>query len=144
MWSQSFSKTVQGVTSVQVWDVWTDINQWTAWQGDLDAAKLEGEFKVGNTFLLQPKGGPRVNIELLVVEPGRKFTDLTRFPLAQMEGCHEFVETPKGLEIRTTMSVRGPLAFVWRKLVAEGIVKGLEEQTDALVARARSLANAAA
>jgi hypothetical protein len=137
MWSRTYSKTVQGVDAARVWNVWTDVNQWHRWQPDIEQARLDGAFAVGNTFMLKPKGGPTVKIELVAVEPNRRFTDLTRFPGARMYGDHEFVSRGDQLEIRTTMRIEGPLAFVWRKIVAEGIVKSMPEQTDQLLAHSR-------
>lgn len=138
MWSKTHSKKVRGLKAEQVWKVWTDVNQWQTWQGDIEFAKLEGEFKVGNTFTLKPKGGPRVDIELITVEPNRKFVDLTRFPGAKMYGSHEFITHGDELEIKTTMSIEGTLSFLWRKLVAEGVANGMKAQTDSLIERAQS------
>ncbi len=138
MWSKTYSKKVYGLKSEHVWKVWTDLNQWHTWQSDIEYAKLEGEFKVGNTFLLKPRGGPRVNIEIIKVEPNRQFTDLTRFPGARMYGSHEFVIHGDELEIKTTMSIEGPLSFVWRKLVAENVANGMREQTENLIEKARN------
>jgi hypothetical protein len=135
MWSRTHTKTVKDVDAARVWQVWTDVNQWHTWQPDIERARLDGAFAVGNTFSLKPKGGPQVNIEIVAAEPGRKFTDLTRFPGARMYGDHEFVRHGDELEIRTTMRIEGPLAFVWRKLVAEDIVRGMPAQTEQLIAR---------
>jgi hypothetical protein len=53
---------------------------------------------------------------------------------------HRFHPAPGGgTEVRTTMRVKGPLAFLWDRLVVRGIAEGMKEQTDALVSRARSL-----
>jgi uncharacterized protein YndB with AHSA1/START domain len=139
MWSKTYSKKVQGLKAEQVWKVWTDLNQWHTWQSDIEYAKLEGAFKVGNTFLLKPKGGPRVNIEIIKVEPNKQFTDLTRFPGARMYGSHEFIVHSDELEIKTTMSIEGPLSFVWRKIVAEDVANGMMEQTDNLIEKARNV-----
>src|SRR5437667_12274060 len=109
MWCKTFSKKVKGLNAEKVWKVWADVNKWQTWQSDIEYAKLEGEFKAGNFFLLKPKGGPKVNIELLKVEPGKAFTDLTRFPLAKMYGQHEFINHGDELEIKTSMSIDGPL-----------------------------------
>lgn len=138
MWSKTYSKKVKGLKAEQVWKVWTDLNQWHTWQSDIEYAKLEGEFRVGNTFLLKPKGAPRVNIEIIKVEPNRQFTDLTRFPGARMYGSHKFIIHGDELEIKTTMSIEGPLSFVWRKIVAEDVANGMMEQTDNLIEKARN------
>lgn len=136
MWSKSYSRTVKGLDVDRLWQVWTDINQWHTWHGDIEYAKLDGEFKVGNTFLLKPKGGPKVKIEIIRVEANKVFTDLTKFPLAKMYGVHEFIRHGDELEIRTTMSIEGGLSFLWRKLVAEDVANGMPEQTERLIAKA--------
>ncbi len=138
MWSKTYSKRVRGVQSEKVWNLWTDVNQWHTWQSDIEYAKLNGEFNVGNTFGLKPKGGPAVSIEIVAVESGRQFTDLTRFPGARMFGCHEFIAHGDELEIRTTVSIEGFLSFLWKKIVAENVAHGMAEQTEALIEKARS------
>ncbi|MEE9320371.1 MAG: SRPBCC family protein [Granulosicoccus sp.] len=139
MWSQSHRKLYKGLDSSSAWAVWTDINQWHTWQPDIEYAKLNGAFAVGSTVSIKPKSGPAVKIELIEVEAGRLFTDLTRFPLAKMVGRHEFIERADGLEVVTTMSIEGRLAFLWKKLVAESIVRNMPEQTDNMVKKANSV-----
>jgi hypothetical protein len=136
MWTRTHSITASGVTADQLWRVWADVNQWHTWQPDIEYARIDGPFAAGNTFALKPRGGPKVTIEILDAAPNRRFTDLTRFPGARMYGRHEFVPRDGQLEIRTTMSIEGPLAFVWRKIVAEGVASGMAAQTDQLIARA--------
>jgi hypothetical protein len=53
-----------------------------------------------------------------------------------MYGSHQFVEKNGELEMTTTMSVEGPLAFLWRKIVAEDVANGLEAQTEWLIQKA--------
>jgi hypothetical protein len=138
MWTNGYSTTVKGIAVDQLWRVWSDVDAWHTWQPDLDFAKLDGVFAAGTTFQLKPKGAPRVRIQLLTVEPNQRFVDLTRFPLARMYGDHQFIPTGDGVEIRTTVRVEGALGFLWRKLVAEGVARSLEEQTRNLIARARA------
>jgi hypothetical protein len=138
MWSKTYSKKVKGLTAEQVWQVWTDINQWHTWQSDIEYAKLDGKFKVGSSFLLKPKGSPAVRITLIEVEQNRKFTDLTQFPGAKMYGCHEFIVHEDELEIKTTMRIEGLLSFLWRKIVAENVANGMRQQTENLIEKARN------
>jgi hypothetical protein len=56
-----------------------------------------------------------------------------------MYGDHEFISHENGeLEIKTTMSIEGPLSFIWRKIVAEGVANGLPEQTEWLISRVKN------
>jgi hypothetical protein len=140
MWSSSYSKKVEGVSAQQLWKVWSDVNEWHRWQDDIEYARIEGAFESGRSFRFKPKGGPDLRLELSGVEPGRAFTDITRFPLARMVDSHELIDHGDGVEVKTTVTVQGPLAFLWRKLVAEGVARSLPEQTERLVQAARHAA----
>ena len=139
MWSKTYSTKITGVSAAEIWNVWADVDRWAEWQDDVDSAHLHGPFAKGSQFLLRPKGGPKVKIGILNCEPRRNFTDVTHFPLARMYGSHDMIEHDDGLELKTTISIEGPLSFLWRKIVAEGVANSLPSQTDALVARARLL-----
>ncbi|MDO9182181.1 MAG: SRPBCC family protein [Bacteriovorax sp.] len=136
MKTYTHSKIVSNIELNKLWDVWSDINHWHTWQNDIDYATLDGDFKEGNIFTLKPKGGPKVKIQLLKVVPNKQFVDLTTFPLAKMYGDHTFIVHGEEIEIKTTMTIDGPLAFLWNKIVMEGIVKKLDSQTDNLIKKA--------
>src|ERR1041385_6643143 len=125
MWSKTHSIVTRQVTKEQLWKLFANVNDWHLWDTGIEYARMNGKFEKGNHFLLKPKKGPKVKIELVEVIENRKFTDLTKFPFAKMYGEHTFEETHEGLKITTTMKVEGPLGFLWRKIVAEDIVKGL-------------------
>src|SRR5690242_11427836 len=112
----------------KLWRTWENVNDWHTWDTDIEYAKLNEPFAVGSCFLLKPKGGPQVKIRLTKVQPESAFTDVTSFPLAKMYGLHQMRDTDHGLEITHTVRIEGPLSFLWRKIVAEKVAAGLEEQ----------------
>jgi hypothetical protein len=120
-----------------VWQVWSAVEQWHTWQDDIEYARLDGEFRAGESIAFRPRGGPNVKLELVAVVPNASFVDVTRFPLARMYDSHELVQRGDELEIRTSIRVEGPLSFLWRKLVAERVANGMPEQTSRLIERAR-------
>ena len=125
MWTKTHAIVTNEATKEQMWKLFSDVNKWAEWDGGIEYAKLEGKFEQGNHFILKPKGGPKVKIQLVETIENRKFVDLTRFPLAKMYGEHTFEETAEGLKITTTMKVTGTLGFLWRKLVAQGIADAM-------------------
>lgn len=140
MWSKSYSQRVKGIEAEKLWKVWIDVNQWPTWQDDIESAKIEGKFEAGNTFAMRPKGGPNVKIRILRADKCVNFTDLTKFPLAEMTGSHDFIRHGDEIELKTTMTVKGPLSFLWARIVAKDIVASLPQQTERLVERAKALA----
>jgi hypothetical protein len=130
MWTQSHSIVTKDATKEQLWKLFEDVNNWHKWDDGVEFAKIQGKFEQGNYFVLKPKGGPKVKIKLVETIKNKKFVDLTIFPLAKMYGEHTFDETQEGLKITTKMTVTGPFGFLWRKIVAQGIVDNLPKEME--------------
>ncbi len=142
MWTRTFNKTYTKIRKEDIWSLWTDINNWPKWHDDLDYCRLEGDFKVGNHFILKPKGVRPVKILITEIIDGKKFTDCTIFPGAKMYDTHAIEETSEGLTLSNTMVVTGPLKWLWIKLVAQKVADTIPEETEALVRLARGMMHA--
>ncbi|WP_212002840.1 SRPBCC family protein [Chitinophaga sp. HK235] len=139
MWTKSYSVVTKEITKEQIWKLTTDIDNWKNWDGGVEYSKLQGEFKVGQHFILKPKGGPKVKIQLMEIIPNKRFTDMTSFPLAKMYGDHLYEETPEGLKITVTMSVKGLLSSLWVKLVAKNIIDHMPEDVANQIEHAKKI-----
>lgn len=133
MWKKVYEKTVQGITTEEVWHAWTDINNWPLWHSDLDYCKMEGSFAVGNFFWLKPKTMKQVKIEITAIDKGTSFTDCTSFFGAKMYDTHAVKQTADGLKITNTLVVTGPLSFLWIRLVAQHVAETIPDETEALI-----------
>lgn len=138
MWIRHHSKVYRDVKKDSIWRLWIDVNNWTTWHGDLDFCKMDEPFAVGSHFYLKPKGVAPVRIEITEIKEGASFTDCTIFFGAKMFDTPELEATPEGLRLTNTLTVKGPLSFLWAKLVAENVAKTVPEENDALVKLARS------
>ena len=56
-----------------------------------------------------------------------------------MYGEHTYEETSEGLKITVTMSMSGPLAFLWNRLVMKDIVSHLPQDIDQHIKAAQKL-----
>ena len=139
MWTRSHSITTQAVTKEQLWKLFADVNNWNTWDEGIEYAKMEGKFEKGNYFIIRPKGGPNVKVELLETKENLMFLDVTKFPLAKMYDEHTFEETPEGLKITNTITVKGLLGFFWRKVVAQKIVDNLPQDMQSQIITASTL-----
>lgn len=137
MWARTYSKTFQGIKRADIWRIWTNVNGWPTWHGDLDYCKLEGDFVVGNYFMLKPKGVSPVKIMLTEVVDGHHFTDCTSFFGAKMYDTHAMEETVDGLKLTHKLVVTGPLKWLWIKLVAQNVADTVQEEMENLVQLAR-------
>lgn len=67
------SKTITiNADSKKVWAVLTDINQWSSWNTDISAPKLQGMLKPEATFVWK-SGGAKINSTLHTVHPNKSF-----------------------------------------------------------------------
>ena len=137
MYIREFKKGYKNVRRKDIWKIWTDVNNWPSWHGDLDYCKMEGVFKVGNYFMLKPKGAPAVKIELTEIDEGNHFTDCTKFFGAKMYDTHYAEEIDHGVILRNKLVVTGPLKWLWVMLVAKNVADSVPEETDKLVELAR-------
>jgi len=99
----------------------------------LDYCQLHGKFAVGSYFILKPKGGPAVKVEIIELIKHKKFVDCTRFIGAKMFDIHELEETQNGLQIKNTIQVTGPLSWLWVRLVAKKVSASAPKEIDSLV-----------
>ena len=137
MWTRTYSKTFQDIKREDIWRIWTDVNNWPTWHGDLDYCKLDGDFAVGNYFILKPKSINPVKIMLTEIVDDHHFTDCTSFFGAKMYDTHAMEDTADGLKLTNKLVVTGPLKWLWIKLVAQNVADTVPEEMESLVKRAR-------
>ncbi|HQS83931.1 MAG: hypothetical protein B7Y25_03440 [Alphaproteobacteria bacterium 16-39-46] len=138
MWTRTYHKTFQNVKKETLWNLWTDVNHWPDWHGDLDYCKLDGTFEIGNYFILKPKGVRPVKIILTEIEKGKKFTDCTLFFGAKMYHTLEIEEIMEDdIKLTSTLVVKGPLKWLWIKLVAQNVANTVPEEMETIVNLAR-------
>lgn len=137
MWTRTYSKIFAGIKKEDIWRIWTDVNNWPSWHGDLDYCKLLGDFVVGNYFMLKPKGVNPVKIVLTDIKEGHHFTDCTTFFGAKMYDTHAMEDTVDGLKLTNKLVVTGPLKWLWIILVAKNVANTVPDEMEALVKLAR-------
>ena len=137
MWTRTYSKTFQDIKREDIWRIWTDVNNWPTWHGDLDYCKLDGDFAVGNYFILKPKSINPVKIMLTEIVDDHHFTDCTSFFGAKMYDSHAMEDTADGLKLTNKLVVTGPLKWLWIKLVAQNVADTVPEEMESLVKLAR-------
>lgn len=135
MWQQKYSCSFEGVTCEQVWQMWSNVNQYADWHDDLDYCRLEGEFAVGNFFRLKPKGSPAVKVHITELQPCHLFVDETRFFGAKMVDRHICEATPDGVTLTNVIEVTGPLTPLWVKLVAKDVAASAPHDMQAMLKR---------
>jgi Polyketide cyclase / dehydrase and lipid transport len=139
MQQKTISTITRECTKEQIWKLMSNVNDWNKWDNSVEFSELQGEFQTGSTFLLKPKGGPKIRIGLEEVKPVAYFKDRTTFPLAKMYGEHWYEDTPEGLKVTVTMTITGLLSGLWYKLVMKDIVQRQPEEIQTQIAEAKKI-----
>lgn len=143
MWSTEASA-VTPAAPEQVWALYEQVGTWSQWDHEVESSRLEGPFEVGSLGVLKPKGGPAARFRLTAVERGRRFADVTRLPLAALAFEHTLTPVEGGTRIHHQVTIRGPLAFLFSRVIGKKIAAGLPAAVEALaLAAARALPRAA-
>jgi len=111
-----------------------DIGRWPEWDTEIAWTRHEGRVEPGVRFQLKPKDGPKVILEITEASPPHRFVDVTHLPLARMRTAHEFRRDGDVTTVLVTITVSGPLAFLWDRLVARKQAEGAGSQLRAMIA----------
>lgn len=107
-WSHSVTTTA---TPEQVWPLYADVSRWLEWDSGLVGVTLDGDFVVGSRGTLEVEGQPPLAWELVEVEEGRLFTDVTDIPgVATLTFVHRIEPTADGSLITHEVRIVGPAA----------------------------------
>ena len=114
---------------------WADMATWPEWDGAVAWCRLDGPFAAGTTGVLKPRGGPRIRFVIETLESGTGLTDVSSMPGATLRISHRAAVGPDG---RTTVdvevSVDGPLARPWGRLLGRRIARSTPDGLRKLVA----------
>jgi uncharacterized protein YndB with AHSA1/START domain len=137
MW-QGHYETTTDVPAETLFRAIADVNRWNQWDAGLELTAIDGAPTEGATFVLKPKGGPKVRMSIEELRPPVRLTDVAHLALAKMRTTHEFLQAGGQTTVRVTVKVSGPLSFFWRKVVAEKQITEAAAQTASLIHYART------
>ncbi len=133
MWSKKEMVSVKTkATKEQIWDLWSDVENWNKWDSDVEFSNINGKFEVGTFGILKPIKAPKSKFELVKVEKFTEFTTCSSLPLSKMYFTHELYEKNGELYISHGVEIKGILAFLFFKIIGENIMKNLPQTLEKL------------
>lgn len=134
----TLSKTHQTTTAkpAEIFSLWADINHWSEYDEGIEWAKLTDTFAEGSHYTIKPKGGPVVKATILTVETNRCFIDVSHLFGANLTFDHRLAEQNGHTTVSITMTLRGPLAWLWVKVLGKNQQADLEKSTANLIKKA--------
>ncbi|MEV6555286.1 hypothetical protein AB0M22_06205 [Nocardia sp. NPDC051756] len=117
---------------------WAAMATWPEWNNDTEWVRLDGPFVQGATGVLKPKGGPKVPF---VVErlDDTEFVDVSKLLGARLTFDHQISAADGRTTISVTVSIDGPLRWLWTKIMGRDLAKSVRPDLDALITVAEGL-----
>lgn len=116
---------------------WADMATWPEWNGDTEWVTLDGPFVQGATGTLKPKGGPKTSFVVAELTD-RSFVDVSKLFGARLTFDHRIV-TGEQTTVSVSISIDGPLAFFWTKILGGDLAKSVQADLDSLVTYAEAV-----
>jgi hypothetical protein len=129
---------VTTATKEAIWQVWQDVANWNVWDTHIEWATLNGDFKVGQTGALKPRGGPTAKFVITQCSPYAAFTDISPLPLATLIFEHKITPNKNGNLVTHRILISGPLAFLFKKLLGKKLANGLDVALPNLIKKAEA------
>jgi hypothetical protein len=82
-----------------IWKIWTDVENWKAWDKDIEYSCLSGDFKVGTIGTLKSAGSPKTKFTITECVYLKKFANESKLPLCKIKFIHLIEESGKDIEI---------------------------------------------
>jgi len=118
---------------------WEDMDTWPQWDGAVAWTRLDGPFAAGTTGALKPRRGPKVSFVIETLTPGSEFTDVSSMPGARLRIRHLVAIGDDGrTRVDIEVSIDGPLAWLWGKVLGRGIAASTPEALAKLVVMAEA------
>lgn len=127
------SRKIENISKEKIYNLWTDVDNWSKWNENILDSKLIGEFKEGTFIKLAIKDAPKSKVKLLEIKRNKSFTYLTTFLLAKMYTTYEIIEENNHLELRASIKIEGLLSFLWKQLGIQDAADVLEADLDRFV-----------
>ncbi len=101
----------------QIWGIWTDVENWSAWDTELVDSRLEGSFALGAIGKLTPRKGRVATFKISQLNPGESYTFTVSLPLCRLN-VHRFLQLqPDGTDFTHEVSFQGLLGWLFGRLL---------------------------
>jgi hypothetical protein len=131
MWTKEVSKKTTA-SREQIWNLWTDVENWNKWDNEVEYSELYGSFEAGTSGILKPTNGPKSKFQLTSVDKLHSFTSRSFLPFTKMDFIHEMSEEEGSLIVTHIVSIKGPLTFLFSKVIGEKLISELPKALENL------------
>lgn len=113
---------------------WIDHNTWGQWSPDTEWVRVTGPVVLGATGVIKPTGGPKTRFTISALDADREYTDTSYLPGARLVFQHLVALEDGVTRLDVAVSMSGPLAWLWAKVMGGGFRESTQADLDRLVA----------
>jgi uncharacterized protein YndB with AHSA1/START domain len=112
----------------RLWAIWTDVEGWPRWHPGIAQASLESPFAEGARGSSRAPGGPRSELQIGLVEPGRRFVSETALPFTRLRFEHQIEPAQGGgATITHRVEMSGPGTPLLRRILGPRFERRMPE-----------------
>ena len=119
-----------------IFALWKDIDNWAETDKGIEWARLTDNFSAGGHYVIKPKGGPKTKATILLVEPNKRFVDISHLFGAKLQFEHSIAQQNGMTIVNIVMTLSGPLSWIWARILGKNQQADLELSTTQLIAKA--------
>jgi uncharacterized protein YndB with AHSA1/START domain len=138
MWTAEHSIETSAAPS-EIWRLWSDVDGWPEWNGDIERIELDGPFVPGSTIVMTPKGQEPVELRIAEAVEPKLFVDEADLGEIVVRTTHRVDELGDGrARISYRMEITGPAADTLGPQLGPEISGDFPETLSALAGRAEA------
>lgn len=137
MWQHDFEHRTD-LPVAAIWPILADVARWAEVDHNIERITISAPPGVGVPFTLKPKGGPTLSFVIGDFLAPTTYSDICAMPLAKMKTLHTLEASGGGTVMRVRITITGPLARFWGRVVGRKHAAGLPAQTERILKAARA------
>jgi hypothetical protein len=139
MWKYQYSKMYRGITSDDVWTLWSGVRSWQKWFKILVDAPVAASFAVESSFLLQFQGEEACLHTIINITESKSFVVRRKLLGAILLDKRSMESTINGVRLTREFSLTGPFSFFWKRIIEKTVFYKSSIEFEYLATEARRM-----
>lgn len=119
--------------SAIIFEQWANPDSWPRWDTEVKEVLFTGEATLHARGKIKPATGPSSTFQITAFEPNAVLTTASKLPGARLLFEHVVRSVVDGSEVSVTVSVEGPLAFVWARILKRNLAQSARSSVTGLI-----------
>ncbi|MEH0549015.1 polyketide cyclase [Streptomyces sp. B21-105] len=96
-------------TPEAIWRLWADVDNWSAWNAEIEKIEISGPFAAGTEITMTPPGDDPIVLRIAEARPHELFVDEARFDDLLLRTVHRIDRIdPDRVRVVYRMEISGP------------------------------------